>query len=999
MFSHLHTHSEYSVLDGACKVEELIQTAKDYNQPAICITDHGSTSSWWLSQKLGEKAGIKILLGIEFYYERENDGKNGHLVVIAKNNKGIENIFKLQEYSYTKNFYYKPRINFDILSQHTEGLIVTSACLASTFNQYLISDSSLEAIEWARKFKNLFGDDFYLEVQANSLQEQLMANKLTMKIANNLNIKVIATNDVHYVHQQDSFAHEVMLAIQINKKMNDEKRWSFSTQDFWFKTKDEMFDTLQGLTDEEKTTTLNNTMEIVNKCNASLKKDKYLPKFYNIPCNSSERKLLAEKIMQGAKTKGFANNKPYMIDVQNELDVIDRNGYSGYFLIVQDYVTTARKNGIVVGDGRGSGAGSKVAFLTDITRIEPSKYDLLFERFMANGREPDFDVDFSDQDAVFTDLQSKYGEENVARIIAFGTLTPKSCCRKVLSAFDFDIKTINTISKLIGDAETMSNAYQLSPQLLDYKNHHRLEFQVIERLEGLVSHESQHAGGVIIYPNLSSILPIKTKADNRNKRIVAFDKYMLEDIGHFKFDILSLETLPVIKRCLDSIDDDIDLYNIDYDDPVVYDNLCKGNVSGIFQLSNQAQKVIEQQPRNFKDLIAINALIRPGTGDWNEYIARRKGKEWTVHEARLPYLQETEGLITYQEQFLLDAKILAGWDIAFADKKIRKNKDIRNDSELRDKFYKDCFNYRVIESQQETEDIWEEICNSVAGGYSFNKSHSASYAVLSFQTAYLKTYYPEHFYASLMSSEKTDGDGQNAIANYITECKQLGITILPPDINNSGSDFIVINNAINYRITTIKHVGESAISSIMSLRPIKNFADFMNRKEKRHIKSNVLRNLIKAGCFDFDEPNRGKLLWLQDMENRTKTQIKENYQCPTYEWNDQIKANWEKEVLGMFLSLHPMEKYGFSPLNTYQDNSYCLQGGIISDIKIFNDKNKREMAFVFVDTLFGIIKVLIFASKWSDITIQNIIQINNTIMIKGKRSGDSIILNDVEILN
>ncbi len=1000
MFSHLHVHSEYSVLDGACKVEELLLTAKDYGQPAICITDHGSTSSWWQAQQLGEKIGIKTLLGTEFYYERENDGKNGHLIAIAKSDKGIENIFKLQEFAYVQNFKYKPRINFDILSKHSEGLIVTSACIASTFSQYLLSGCFLDALEWARKFKALFNDDFYLEVQANNLQEQLEVNKLTMKIAHQLGIKVIASNDVHYIHQQDAFAHEVLLAMQTNKKLSDEKRFSFSTQDFWLKTEDEMFSSLPGLTVDEKTIAINNTIEIVNKCNASLKRDKYLPKYYNIPPNKTERNLLAEHIMKGAKLKGFSTNKDYMLDVQHELDVIDRNGYSGYFLIVQDYVTSARKNGIIVGDGRGSGAGSKVAYLTDITRIEPSSYDLLFERFMADGREPDFDVDFSNQDAVFEDLQSKYGIENVARIIAFGTLTPKACCRRVLSTFEHDLTTINTISRLIADSPSMNEAYQSSPELLSYKKKFQLEFQIIERLEGLISHESQHAGGVLIYPNLSSILPIKTKADDRNKRIVAFDKYMLEDIGHFKFDILGLETLPVIKRCLDSIKEStgktIDLYAIDFNDSNVYKTLCSGNVSGIFQLSNQAQKVIEQQPKDFRDLIAINALIRPGTGDWEEYIARRKGKEWNVHPLRLPYLEETEGLITYQEQFLLDAKVLAGWDIAFADKHIRKNKSIATDDNLMNKFYKDCVANDI--DIKDAVQVWSEICDSVAGGYSFNKSHSASYAVISYQTAWLKTYYPVHFYASLMSSEKTDGAGQDEIAKYITECKQLGIKILPPDINNSGDNFTIVDNNINYRITTIKHVGESAINAIKSMRPIRDFADFLLRRERQFLKKNVVINLIKAGCFDFDNPNRAELLWHFMMSERTKTQIKNNYQVERFDWNDNIKAQWEKEVLGMYLSTHPMEKYGFKPFDTFPDGSVALQGGIITDIKIFNDKNNREMAFVSLNTLFGNLRLIIFASYWSDPLVKNLIKLDNIIMVKGRRSGDSLLLNNIELL-
>ena len=316
--------------------------------------------------------------------------------------------------------------------------------------------------------------------------------------------------------------------------------------------------------------------------------------------------------------------------------------------------------------------------------------------------------------------------------------------------------------------------------------------------------------------------------------------------------------------------------------------LCKGDVSGVFQLNNQAQKVIEQQPKNFKDLIAINALIRPGVGNWEEYIARRKGKPWEVHPDRLAYMKETQGTMTYQEQFLLDCKTFAGWDIAYADKHVRKNKNIKEDNELKTKFFADVKKNGYDESIAKT--IWDEICDAVDGGYSFNKSHSASYAVLSFQTAWLKYYYPKHFYASLMSSEKTDSNGQNAIANYIAECKQRGINILPPDINKSGEEFVVTNKGINYRITTIKHVGESAIHSILELRPIKSFDDFMQRREKKHIKTNVFVNLIKAGCFDFDNPNRAELLWKVDMMNRTKTQIKEGFECPMYEWNDKVKS-------------------------------------------------------------------------------------------------------------
>lgn len=386
-----------------------------------------------------------------------------------------------------------------------------------------------------------------------------------------------------------------------------------------------------------------------------------------------------------------------------------------------------------------------------------------------------------------------------------------------------------------------------------------------------------------------------------------------------------------------------------------------------------------------------------GVGDWNEYIARRKGKKWDVHPLRMPYLQETEGLIAYQEQYLLDAKVLAGWDLAYADKHIRKNKDIRSDQFHFDKFVSDCVKRGVLE--EDAVDIWDEIAGIVNNGYGFNKSHSASYAVISFQTAWLKCYYPEHFYASLMTSENTDGIGQDAIAGYIAECKQQDIMILPPDINLSNEDFVATLGGVNYRITTIKHVGESAIESIKALRPIESFADFMERREKKHIKKNVLINLIKAGCFDFDNPNRAELLWLVDMSERTKTQIKEEVECPHYTWNDKVKAEWEKEVLGMYLSIHPMERYGFHPLNHFTDGESAIQGGEIYDVKAFKDKNKNDMAFVFINTLYGNVKVLIFASTWQYQEIRDKIQLGNVILVKGRRSGNDIILNGVEVLD
>lgn len=1008
-FVHLHVHSEYSALDGLSKVEELVRTAKELGQEAIALTDHGSMSGLWEIQQAGDKYGVKVIHGCEFYWEYSEDcvsggaKGNGHLLILAKSNKGLENMFKMHRWASRYNFKRNPRITMEVLKTHKEGLIVTSACLGSEFNQFLMQGNIAKAKAWAREMQAIFGEDFYIELQPNSIPEQHLCNMEGVKIARELGIEIVATNDVHYTFESDCFPHEVLLAMQTRKKMSDEKRFKFSTEDFWLKSQEEMVTTFDSLPDDVVYEAIMNTKVIADKCHTRIEKGHYLPSFYDVPEGQTERSILASKIMQGARNRGLAKDKDFMRHVQHELDVIDRNGYSGYFLVVQDYVNDAKARGELVGDGRGSGAGSKVAYLTRITEIPPHKYDLLFERFMADGREPDFDVDFSDQLAIFRDLQKKYGVENVSRIIAFGTMTPKAVARKVLNTFEHPMYIQSEVTALIPEGcKDLFQAIKESEELQAYAKRYPTEFKVMERLQNVCSHMSQHAGGVLIYPGLGDVLPLSWDSDAQ-MYVAGFDKYMLEDLGHFKFDVLGLETLPVLHGTLASIRKSgipIDLTTIDMEDKRVYDMLCKGDVSGVFQLNNQSQKVMQQQPRNFKDLIAINALIRPGVGDWDEYLARRQGKEYEIYEPRRAYMEETVGTMTYQEQFLLDAHHLAGWDIAFADKYIRKNKNIRADEELYQKFIYDC-RERGHSIEVATE-VWKEIEDAVDGGYSFNKSHSASYAMLSYQTAYLKTHYPLHFYASLMSGEKTDGDGQEKIAQYISELKERGIKILPPDINKSSDKFEVVDDGIAYRITTIKHVGESAIKHIEELRPIKDFEDLLTRRNKSALKNNVLVNLIKAGAFDSTGAKREELLWELDMSNRTKTQIKNNYECPRYEVDDLTYMEWEKEVLGMYLSQHPMERFSFEPMSAFEEGAFCLQGGEVKSVYEFHpkkDPQRPKMAFVNVDTLFGSVKAICFASTWADNDIRDVLKPNHLVLIRGKRSGNDIIVNSVEKLN
>ena len=998
-FCHLHVHTEYSVLDGLSKIEEMIIRAKEMGQKAIAVTDHGSTSGLFDLVQYGKKHDMHVVMGTEFYYKHSDD-KRGHVVALAQNQKGLENIFKMQELSYVKHFYYKPQITWQVLCEHKEGVIVTSACLANEICQYIIEGRTDLARNTARMFKKEFGDNFYIEIQPNSIPEQFTVNKELVKIADEMNIKLLATNDVHYINEDDAFPHEVLLALQTNKKMDDEKRFKFSTNDFWLKSEAEMQEGLSYLSSDVINCALNNTEKLALSCNATLEFGDYLPHFHTIPEGKDERQMLADIINNNYKSvivdKGKHSSK-YIKDVQHELDVIDRNGYSGYFLIVQDYVNHARNNNCIVGDGRGSGAGSKVAYITGITRIDPEEYDLLFERFMADGRQPDFDVDFSDQELVFKYLQSKYGIENVARIRAFGTMTAKAVTRKVLSCFGHEQSFISKINGFMPKriSFTLDEAIEESPDLKRFSERYAKEFEVIKRLEGVKSHDSKHAGGVIICENMNTILPIVSNGNNREDRIVGFDKKMLEELGHYKFDVLGLETLPVLKNTLDSIKlltgEDVDLHEINYEDENVYHLLSNGDVSGVFQLANQGHLLKSQKPNCFKDLIAINALLRPGVGDFTEYIARRNGKPYTLHPKRT-HMIETAGIMTYQEQYLLDCKVFAGWDVAYADKHVRKNKDILSDDVLMNKFYKDSVANGI--DIKDAVEVWDEIQNAVSGGYGFNKSHAASYAMISYQTAWLKYYYPIQFYAALMTSE---GNDQTKVSNLIAECKEKRIPILPPDINISDDTFKPTKNGIRYRITTVSCVGDSAIKHINSLRPIDGLGDMITRGEKRYIKKNVVINLIKAGCFDFEGKTRAELLWEFDMFNRTKTQIKNEEVLPKYEWNEDIQGVWEFESLGMYLTRHPMEKYSFKDLLEYHNNDIATIGGQIVDVAEIRDKNGNLMAFITISNQYGNTKCIAFSSLWKGKT-KDMLTMHNVVMIKGKRSDDCCLINEVEVL-
>ena len=959
---HLHVHSEYSPLDGLASIEELVQKAKELGQSFIAITDHGSSSGLYECYDLSKKYDIKILLGEEFYYANPEELKNGHLILIAKNEIGLKNLFTLQTKA-IDNFYYKPRITLDLLAEYHEGLICTTACIANQVGQYILRDEPHLALNHMIELRNIFGEDFYVETQSSTSPDVIKVNKKLIELCNSYDFKPIITNDVHYVNKSDYKIHEVLLCIQQVKKMYDEKRWKFEQNDFWLKSGSEMEEYIDYFPDEFIEKCYRNLNEIAEKCDGELKlqSGNFLPKFCDTPEEENDQlsALVWQGYLKGKVANRKENNESFKNDLLKELNVIAETGYSGYFLIVHEYINWARENGILVGDGRGSGAGCKVAYTIGITDVNPQKYNLLFERFLSPGREPDFDVDFSDTNAVFKHLQDVYGKENVARVGAFSRFTAKSAIRRVMSVFGFSMAEIAEVVAMLPSRLnfTLEEALRESKDLRDFFENHIDLLEYIKAFEGKLEHFSTHAGGVIICDGLTEMLPIIPDKDDREKMIVALDKKVLEKLGHYKFDVLGLKALTLMENILEYTGH-IDWHSVDFEDPLVYQDLRRGDVLGVFQLADQREKVLEQQPETFEDLIAINALIRPGVCDWNEYLYARRNHT----KSNLPdYMDCTHGLIVYQDQYLQLAQTYAGWGIAYSDKHIRKNKDILHDDELREKWLKDTGGM---------EDLWNKICEVVSGGYGFNRAHSTSYAVLSFQTAYMKHYYPKEFYAAYLT--RNVGDSVK-VHEAIKEAKNRGLKIIPPDINESTDKFVPTDEGIMMSLTSIKGIGESVVKEVERLKPIESASDLNERRTKRFIKKNNLVNLIKAGCFK--EASRNELL-------KEVCDIDEN--VPDY--------IHDRDVFDFYISESPFSKFETKPFQDYDNGEYVITVLMPIDIAVRKDRKGNDMAFIQAINDTDNVKLIVFSSVWKKSEIKE----NSLLLIKGKKDKGNLIVNSAE---
>ncbi|MCM8772281.1 MAG: DNA polymerase III subunit alpha [Candidatus Omnitrophica bacterium] len=1062
-FVHLHLHTEYSLLDGMCRIEEVVSLAHRMKMRALAITDHGTLAGAIKFYTTCIENGIKPIVGSEMYvaqksrFDRKLEGEKRfpyHLTLLAKDREGYKNLMKLSTISYLEGIYYKPRIDKEVLSTYSKGLIGLSGCLQGEIAWYLKNDEFQKALEIAGTYSEIFGKgNFYIEIMLLNLPEEKKIIPQLLEICKKTGIKPVATNDCHYLYKEDEFAHQVLLCIQTQTKIDDPNRFRFQTNQIYFKSPEEMIETFKELPEAIET-----VKEIVEKCNLALDFDKYfLPKF-NPPSNKDIDEYLADLIKKGLKDKFGIEIENFDVESENEIikrvsyefKIIKQMGFSGYFLIIHDFVNEAKRRGIKVGPGRGSAAGSLIAYLLDITQINPITYNLIFERFLNPERIslPDIDIDFCDRrrDEIIQYIREKYGEENVCQIGTYGTLQARAVVRDVGRALGFSYSEVDKIAKLITHeyGETLKEEVSLNPEIRELmENDEKIKqlFDISLKLEGLARHSSIHAAGIVITENpVSEYVPL-FKGPN-GEIATQYEFECIEKIGLLKIDILGLKTLSVIEDTLNLIKErkKIEIKEFPLDDEKTYQLLSKGETIGVFQLESAGMRNLlkEIQPQKFEDIIAVLALYRPGpmkSGMVREYIERKKDPSKIKYDHPLlePILKSTYGVILYQEQVMQIANKLANFTMGEADilRKAMGKKIPEEMEKMREKFIKGALSNGI--SKEVAEKIFENI--SKFAGYGFNKSHSAGYALISYQTAYLKAHYPLEFMTALLNSEIGNSD---KIAEYIEECERMNIWVLPPDICESDEKFKIFGNDIIFGLAAIKNVGSAAVKSILESRKSGKFIslyDFCERVNLRSVNKKVIESLVKAGAFDYLEIPRSQLFAMIDdaIEHGSKMQkVKDGNQfeiftsketkklIPTLnkeaitslpEWPQIKLLTYEKEMLGVYLSGHPVEKYiplikiYSMPLNYIEkikEGEEVIWGGILTDIKRTTTRKKGEkMAIGEIENMDGKIIALFYPNIYNEYS--TIIRVNSLIFVKGKlkKEGEEIkiIVDDVANVN
>ena len=1028
-FVHLHNHTEYSLLDGACRIDDLAKTAKEMGMPAIAITDHGNVFGAIEFSESAKKQGIKAIIGCEMYvspsnrFSRDQQEKPYHLVLLAKNDIGYHNLIELISLAYIEGFYYKARIDKELISKYHEGLIALSACVQGEIPVNLLNEQKKQAYNCASELKDIFGDgNFYLELQYHNLDSEKKAVPLLVKLAKDLNIPLVATNDCHYIAKEHSEAHEVMLAIQTGKTINESSRFKFGSDEFYFRSADEMDSLFSEYPDAIK-----NSLEIAEKCEFKFSADKVLIPEYKTPDGSDINDYI-ERLSREGLLKRYNKITPEIEErLKYELDLIKSTGFAPFFLFARDIVFFAKSKSIRVGPGRGSAAGSLVAYSIGITNVDPLKHGLVFERFLNPERvsPPDFDLDFdaNRRGEVVQYIIEKFGAEKVAQIITFNRMTARAVIRDVGRALGMPLADVDMIAKLIPSelGITLDKAIDTVSELQAMINDPEKSklFRIAKTLEGMARNPSVHAAGVVVFSDkVTNHLPIFRTSND--EIVVQYDKMILEKIGVNKFDILGLDALTMIDYALKMIEENhhvrIDLDNLPLDDKATYDLLCEARTLGIFQLGGQGMVDLlnRLKPRTFEDLIPIVSLYRPGpieSGMLDEYVGRKNGTipiEY-MHPLLEPILKDTYGTIIYQEQVMKIGREIAGFTLGQADLLRRAmGKKIPEELEKQRVPFLEGAKAKGI-SPEIAEAVFQQLIPFA--GYGFNQSHTTAYALVTYQTAYLKAHYPVEFMAACMTIEEDSAE----IVKYVKECQKMGIDILPPDVNESHRNFTVQGNSIRFGLKAIKNVGESAPEAIISAREEKglftSIFDFCEKVDLRVVNRKCIESLIKCGAMDCFEGHRAQLLSAIDkaIEAGQKSQrdkqigqvslfdafesfASEKMKLPdTPKMPDSQLLAMEKEMLGFYVSGHPLNSfegiikrftnYSTRGLAELENGTQITVAGMLTSVRRRITKNDKQMAFATLEDLEGMVDLVIFSETLKNCS--EILQEGNIVWIKG----------------
>ena len=1025
-FVHLHVHSEYSILDGACRIPALAARAAELEMPAVGLTDHGSLAGTIDLFKAAKKEGVKPVIGCEVYVADDRKAQQkgyAHLTLLAETTEGYGNLIKLSSLGYLEGYYYKPRVDWELLERHADGLVALSGCLSGRVCKALEEGRATDAEGELDRLTTIFGgDDVYVEMQNAHLDVQQRINPVLAQLAERRGLPLVATGDVHYLRHEDARAHEALLCIQSGDSLKNPNHWKFDTDHFYFKTQAEMAADFHGHEDA-----LRRTLEVAERCNVEIALDRILLPHFPVPDGRDAFDYLVELCEKGLGRRYGTVTPDLQERLKFELKTIKEMGFADYFLIVADFIGFAKRNGVSVGPGRGSAAGSLVAYCLDITDLDPIRYDLLFERFLNPGRKelPDIDIDFAvdGRERVINYVAEKYGRDRVAQIITFGTMAARAAVRDAGRVLEVPYGVVDKVAKLIpeGPGQTLEDCLKAGNELrqsYDSDPQTREIVDLARPLEGLTRQDSIHAAGVVIGAEpLMNTVPLQQKGPDQEV-VTQFSMNNVVAVGLLKVDFLGLRNLDVIDKACELIDG-LDIASIPLDDKKTYEMLARGEATGVFQFESSGMREALRQikPTVFEDLIALGALYRPGPMAYIPVYARRKNGQEAVSypdERLKPITSSTYGICIYQEQYMEIAKHLAGFSPAEADD-LRKaiGKKIHSlMASLKGKFLEGCAANNV--SLGVANQLWADM--EQAQDYSFNKSHAACYALISYRTAWLRANHPKEYMAALISSVMNTKD---KVPFYVNACDELGIEVLPPDVNTSRIDFAVVEGKIRFGLNAVKNVGESACREIVRAReeggPFESIWDFTERVDPQVSNKRALESLVKAGALDSTGASRKGMLeclehalsWGQKQQADKllgqgsifdlgdaagETAPRHHPAIPAEEYEKGELLHMEKESLGLYVSEHPLSGIrdqlrrktdcALSELERRRDGEIVVVGGIVSAIKQLTTKKGEPMVFVGLEDVTGSVEVVAFNSVYAQ--ARDLIVQERILIVKGR---------------